>query len=61
MREFVLKDNMKHFIELLNIFLIACCLSHTLGICWYLLGNYELKKGMTGNWIEFFDHVGAPW
>jgi hypothetical protein len=42
-------------------FIFACLLAHFFGTIWYLLGDYEVRNGIEGNWIEFFNHLNSPW
>ncbi len=42
-------------------FIFACLLAHFLGILWFLLGDYEVRNGIEGNWLEFFNHLNSPW
>jgi hypothetical protein len=41
-----MKDEMKYWVQLFNIFLLANLLSHIFGITWYVIGEYEFNNGL---------------
>ncbi|KAL4449613.1 hypothetical protein ABPG74_007436 [Tetrahymena malaccensis] len=52
---FILKENQKHIIKLLNQLLGVITIAHIVCIAWYCLGLYEHNNGYSSSWLDKYN------